>query len=75
MGAAARRPVQTVFRYGVDTRALVETFKPAINWDDQIIVSAAWIVEAWAISAVCALVIAAALIRYTTGAKRFWRIT
>jgi putative ATP-binding cassette transporter len=53
----------------------LEKFKPSIDWGNQIVVSAWWILEAWAISAACVLVIAALLIRYTTWAKRFWSIT
>lgn len=53
----------------------MEKFKPSIDWGNQVVVSAWWILEAWVISAACVLVIAALLIRYTTWAKRFWSIT
>jgi len=53
----------------------LEKFKPSIDWGNQVVVSAWWILEAWVISAACVLVIAALLIRYTTWAKRFWSIT
>ncbi|MGB8404644.1 MAG: ABC transporter ATP-binding protein/permease [Mycobacterium sp.] len=50
-------------------------FKPSIDWGNQLALSVWWIAEAWAISAVCALVLALLLIRYVTWAKRFWRVT
>jgi putative ATP-binding cassette transporter len=53
----------------------LEKFRPSIDWGNQIVVSAWWILEAWAISAACVLMIAIVLIRYTTWARRFWRVT
>ncbi len=53
----------------------MEKFKPSIDWGNQVVTSAWWILEAWAISAACVLVIGVLLIRYTTWARRFWRIT
>ena len=53
----------------------LEKFRPSIDWGNQIVVSVWWILEAWAISAVCVLVIGILLIRYTTWAKRFWSVT
>ena len=53
----------------------MERFKPSIDWGSQLVVSAWWILEAWAISAACVLVIGVLLVRYTTWAKRFWRVT
>ena len=50
-------------------------FKPSIDWGNELVASTWWIVEAWAISAACVLAIAVLLIRYTTWAKRFWRVT
>jgi vitamin B12/bleomycin/antimicrobial peptide transport system ATP-binding/permease protein len=53
----------------------LERFKPSIDWGSQLVESAWWILEAWAISAACVLVIGVLLIRHTTWAKRFWRVT
>ncbi len=53
----------------------MERFKPSIDWGNELVASTWWIVEAWAISAACVLAIAVLLIRYTTWAKRFWRVT
>jgi putative ATP-binding cassette transporter len=50
-------------------------FKPSINWGNQLGESVWWIIEAWAISAACVLVLALLLIRYVGWAKRFWRVT
>jgi vitamin B12/bleomycin/antimicrobial peptide transport system ATP-binding/permease protein len=53
----------------------LEKFRPSIDWGNELVASLMWIVSAWAISAGCVLVIAYLLIRYTTWARRFWRIT
>jgi putative ATP-binding cassette transporter len=53
----------------------LEKFKPSIDWGNQLVASTWWVLEAWAISAGCALAIAVLLIRHTTWAKRFWRVT
>jgi vitamin B12/bleomycin/antimicrobial peptide transport system ATP-binding/permease protein len=53
----------------------LEKFRPSIDWGNQLIASTWWVLEAWALSALCVLVAAALLIRYTTWAKRFWRVT
>ena len=53
----------------------MEKFKPSIDWGNQLVASTRWILEAWTISAICALAIAFLLIRHSTWAKRFWRVT
>jgi putative ATP-binding cassette transporter len=53
----------------------LEKFKPSIDWGNQLVASTWWVLEAWAISAGCVLAIALLLIRCTTWAKRFWRVT
>jgi putative ATP-binding cassette transporter len=53
----------------------LEKFRPSIDWGNELVASLWWILNAWAISAVCVLVVAVVLIRYTTWAQRFWRIT
>lgn len=50
-------------------------FKTSINWGNQLAESAWWVIEAWAISAACVLVLALLLIRRVGWAKRFWRVT
>ncbi|CAM5663560.1 ABC transporter ATP-binding protein/permease [Mycolicibacterium aubagnense] len=53
----------------------MEMFKTSINWGNQLAESAWWVIEAWAISAACVLVLALLLIRRVGWAKRFWRVT
>ena len=53
----------------------MEKFRPSIDWGNELVTSALWILSAWAISAVCVWAIAVLLIRYSTWGQRFWRIT
>jgi putative ATP-binding cassette transporter len=53
----------------------METFTPSLNWGDELITSMLWVAKAWAIAAVCTLVILALLARFTTWGRQFWRIT
>src|SRR5262245_47075169 len=53
----------------------METFTPSLNWGDELITSLLWVAKAWAIAAVCTLVILALLARFTTWGSQFWRIT
>ena len=53
----------------------METFTPSLNWGDELITSLLWVAKAWAIAAVCTLVILALLSRFTTWGRQFWRIT
>src|SRR6185312_11343226 len=53
----------------------METFTPSLNWGDELITSLLWVAKAWAIAAVCTLVILALLARFTTWGRQFWRVT
>ncbi len=53
----------------------MEKFTPSIDWGHELVASSRWIVEAWAISAVCVLVVGVALARFTQWGGEFWRIT
>ena len=53
----------------------MERFRPSIDWGNELAASALWIFNAWAVSAVCVLLVAVLLIRYSTFGRRFWRIT
>src|SRR4029450_3202563 len=53
----------------------METLTPSLNWGDELITSMLWVAKAWAIAAVCTLVILALLARFTTWGRQFWRIT
>ena len=53
----------------------METFKPSIDWGSEVVTSIVWIVAVSAISAVCVLLILAAVVRFTTFGRQFWAIT
>ena len=53
----------------------METFKPSIDWGSEVARSIVWILTVSAISAVCVLLILAAIVRFTTFGRRFWAIT
>jgi putative ATP-binding cassette transporter len=53
----------------------MDTFTPSLNWGDELITSLLWVARAWAIAAVCTLVVLALLARFTTWGRQFWRIT
>jgi vitamin B12/bleomycin/antimicrobial peptide transport system ATP-binding/permease protein len=51
------------------------TFTPTLDWGNELLTSALWVARAWAIAAVCTLLILALLARFTTWGRQFWRIT
>lgn len=53
----------------------MDKFTPSIDWSNEVIASSQWILQTWAISAVCLLVIGAALARFTRWGGQFWRVT
>jgi len=53
----------------------VELFKPSISWGHALAESLSWIAIAWAISAVCLLVVLGLLRLATPWGRQFWRIT
>src|SRR6201999_3281316 len=53
----------------------METFTPSLNWGDELITSLVWVAKAWAIAAVSTVVLLAALARFTSWGRQFWRIT
>ena len=53
----------------------METFTPSLDWGNELVTSALWVAKAWAIAAVCIVVVLALLARYTTWGRQFWRIT
>jgi putative ATP-binding cassette transporter len=50
-------------------------FKPSINWSAAFIDSLRWTAIAWAIGAVCLLVVLVAFRYFTPWGRQFWRIT
>ncbi len=53
----------------------MELFKPSISWGHALAESLSWIAIAWAISAVCLLVVLVLLRLATPWGRQFWRIT
>lgn len=53
----------------------LQPFAPSMDWGHAFVDSLVWVARAWAISAVCTLVILVILARYTTWGRQFWRIT
>jgi vitamin B12/bleomycin/antimicrobial peptide transport system ATP-binding/permease protein len=53
----------------------MEKFTPSIDWDHELVASLRWILETWAVSAVCLLLLGFAVVRYTRWGSEFWRIT
>jgi vitamin B12/bleomycin/antimicrobial peptide transport system ATP-binding/permease protein len=50
-------------------------FAPTLDWGSELLTSLVWIGRAWAIAAVCTLVILVLIARYTVWGRQFWRIT
>ena len=53
----------------------MEKFTPSINWGHELVASSRWILEAWAISGTCLLIVAIVVVRFTRWGGQFWRIT
>lgn len=50
-------------------------FSPSRDWGAELLNSLLWIGRAWAIAAVCLLIVMMLIARYTTWGKQFWRVT
>ncbi|EUA42629.1 AAA ATPase domain protein [Mycobacterium xenopi 4042] len=53
----------------------MELFKPSIDWGHALVDSLSWVAQAWAISAVCVVVVLVALRFVTPWGHQFWRIS
>ncbi|AGZ51203.1 ABC transporter ATP-binding protein/permease [Mycobacterium kansasii] len=53
----------------------MEKFTPSINWGHELVASLLWILQAWAVSGACLLVVAVLVVRFTRWGSQFWRIT
>lgn len=50
-------------------------FTPTLDWGNELWTSLIWIARAWAIAAVCTLIVLVLIARFTTWGRQFWRIT
>jgi vitamin B12/bleomycin/antimicrobial peptide transport system ATP-binding/permease protein len=53
----------------------MNTFRPTIDWNHEFLNSTLWVLEMFAITAVCLLVVLVLLARTTEWGRQFWRIT
>jgi vitamin B12/bleomycin/antimicrobial peptide transport system ATP-binding/permease protein len=53
----------------------METYTPSLNWGDELIASALWVVKASVIASVITVSLLAMVARFTTWGRQFWRIT
>jgi putative ATP-binding cassette transporter len=53
----------------------VEKFTPSLDWGNEVVLSAIWVVKAWAISAAVLLTVLVLVARFTTWGRQFWRVT
>jgi len=53
----------------------VDTFTPSLDWAHELVPSLLWILRAWAIAAVVALVVLFLLGRFTLWGRQYWRVT
>jgi len=53
----------------------MDVYTPSLDWGDELVLSALWVAKAWAISAVCIVVILALIARFTTWGRQFWHVT
>jgi vitamin B12/bleomycin/antimicrobial peptide transport system ATP-binding/permease protein len=52
-----------------------ETFKPSIDWANELGASLIWVLKAFGISAVCVFVVLVLIGRFTVWGRQFWRIS
>ena len=50
-------------------------FAPSLDWGHALVDSLLWIGRAWAIAAVCTLVVLIAMAKFTTWGRQFWYVT
>ena len=53
----------------------MERFKPSIDWGHELVSSTRWILEAWAVTGTCLLIVAIVVVQFTRWGGQFWRIT
>jgi putative ATP-binding cassette transporter len=52
-----------------------ETFRPSIDWSNELLTSTLWVMQMFVITALCLLVVLVVLGRTTEWGRQFWRIT
>ena len=53
----------------------LKPFSPSLDWGGELLRSVLWIGRAWAIAAVCLMIVLVLIARYTTWGRQFWRVT
>jgi putative ATP-binding cassette transporter len=53
----------------------LKPFSPSIDWSNGLVDSLIWIGEAWAITALCTLVVLTLIARFTIWGRQFWVVT
>jgi putative ATP-binding cassette transporter len=53
----------------------MDMFTPSIDWGNALLDSAVWVAKAWLVSAAVTLAVLAAIARFTSWGRQFWRVT
>ncbi len=53
----------------------MEPYEPSMDWGAELVPSLLWILRAWAIAAVVALIVLFLLSRFTVWGRQYWRVT
>jgi putative ATP-binding cassette transporter len=53
----------------------METFTPSLDWGDELVGSALWVVKSWMFAAIGVLIVCTLLARYTIWGRQFWQVT
>ncbi|MBV8927832.1 MAG: ABC transporter ATP-binding protein/permease, partial [Mycobacteriaceae bacterium] len=53
----------------------MKPFKPSIDWGHELIPTLFWVARAWAVCAICLLLLGVLVARYSSWGRQFWRIT
>jgi putative ATP-binding cassette transporter len=51
-----------------------DTFKPSVDWSNELLASTLWVLKTFGITAICLVVVLVALGRLTEWGRQFWRI-
>lgn len=53
----------------------VKAFSPSLDWAHALVDSLLWVAKAWAVAAVCTLLVLVVIARFTTWGRQFWYVT